>query len=45
MQADLGSAISMALKAKDENTDLKTYVKEDGISIYNTIKKPHKIGL
>jgi len=45
LQADLGSAISMAIKARDKHIDLKSYVKEDGISIYNTIKTPHKIGL
>jgi hypothetical protein len=35
----------MALKAKKGHIDLKSYVKEEGISIYNNIKSPHKIGL
>jgi len=45
LQADLGSSISMILKAKKEKIDLKPYIKEEGISIYNSIKKPQKIGL
>ncbi len=45
LQADLGSTISMTIKARDKHIDLKSYIKEDGISIYNSIKKPQKIGL
>jgi len=45
LQADLGSSISMTLKAKKEKIDLKPYIKEEGISIYNSIKTPQKIGL
>jgi ATP-dependent 26S proteasome regulatory subunit len=45
LQADLGSSISMALKAKDKHIHLKPYIKEEGISIYNSIKSPNKIGL
>jgi len=45
LQADLGSAIGMALKAQSEHIELKPYIKEEGISIYSTIKSPKKIGL
>jgi len=45
LQADLGSSIGMALKAQSEHIELKPYIKEEGISIYSTIKSPKKIGL
>jgi DNA replication protein DnaC len=45
LQADLGSAISMALKAKATNIDLKPYILEEGISLYSRVKNPKKIGI
>jgi hypothetical protein len=45
LQADLGSLISLKLKAKKENKEIKPYISEEGISVYNTIKNPVKIGL
>jgi len=45
LQADLGSAISMAIKAKSQHTDLKPYTLEEGISLYSSVKNPKKIGL
>lgn len=45
LQADLGTLINMKLKAKKKDIMLKPYIKEDGISKYNNIKNPKKIGL
>jgi SpoVK/Ycf46/Vps4 family AAA+-type ATPase len=45
LQADLGSAIGTLLKAKENNVTLKSYIKEENISIYNEFKNPGKIGL
>lgn len=45
LQANLGTLIKMKLKIKEENVVIKPYIKEDGISLYNKIKNPSKMGL
>jgi len=45
LQADLGSTITLKQKAKKENKEINPYIKEEGISVYNKIKNPKKVGL
>jgi len=45
LQADLGTTISMIIKAKAKNIEVKPYIKENGISLYSKVKNPKKIGL
>jgi len=45
LQADLGSSIGLKVKAKEQDIVLKDYISEAGISVYNKIKQPKKIGL
>ena len=45
LQADLGSLITITKKANEQNIELKPYIYEDGISLYNKIKNPKKLGL
>lgn len=45
LQADLGSTISLKIKAKDQNKQIEPYIKEEGISVYKKIKNPKKVGL
>jgi len=45
LQADLGTTINIEKKAQEKNVELKPYIKEDGISLYNKTKNPKKIGL
>lgn len=45
LQADLGSAVKIKLKAKEKNVEIKPYIMEDGISLYSKAKAKKKIGL
>jgi DNA replication protein DnaC len=45
LQADLGSTITLKLRAKAENKEIKPYITEEGISVYNKIKHPKRVGL
>ena len=45
LQADLGTTINIEKKALENNIELKPYIQEDGISLYNKTKSTKKIGL
>ena len=45
LQADLGSLISISLKAKEKKISIVPYIKEEGISLYSRAKNPKKLGL
>jgi len=45
LQADLGDEISLHIKARETNRVLRSYIKENDISVYNKYKHKIKIGL
>lgn len=45
LQADLGTTINQAVKAKEKNITLKPYILEENISTYSKTKNPTKMGL
>jgi len=45
LQSDLGSEVEITKKSIEKNISLEPYIKEEGISLYNKIKNPKKIGL
>jgi DNA polymerase III delta prime subunit len=45
LQADLGTSINIAVKARDKKIEIEPYIKEEGISVYSKAKNPTKIGL
>ena len=45
LQGDLGATINMELKDKEKNIELKPYILEEGISLYNKIKNPKRMGI
>lgn len=45
LQADLGSLITITKRAKENNIELKPYISEENISLYNKTKNPKKLGL
>jgi len=45
LQADLGSTIILKQRAKEAKKEIKPYINEDGISVYNKIKNPKKVGI